>query len=478
MPYRPSAGRFLDEDDEWADHENLGWAGKMEEPKVYATGVASVPRSRAASDEPQTPVKRAPSAPPAGTPDAATPQSEEPITSEEGLLAVFNVIDADGSGTITAEELQTVLRRYVNKSIAPEAVDAMVARADSDQNGKVSISEFMTIVKSGTLGALAPGETQQSEEGEAVGKSSGKSAVKQAASYSVTVTTGTDSGASTDANVWVQLFGTTGVSPKVQLGQLPNSQKGSVDTFPLPDIKSVGDLVKIGIGHDNTGEGPGWQLAKVEVVEVRQDGVKPATFTFIAAPAPHSGAWLGGSADATEMEIDLHTEDDAPLLIPGRPAPSSAGGAAASNGGMATTGFGGNPPASLTNSVKQLETLTSEVSKIRESLLQIDRPGALNVAGDGDGAARGGRGLAPITPDRRAGAAVARPRKLKGLAGVIAARNERDKKRMDELVKLVQSSLGAMENSLEARCVHTFGGLWGAYVGLICLVIVRQTGEA
>jgi hypothetical protein len=40
---------------------------------------------------------------------------------------------------------------------------------------------------------------------------------------------------------------------------------------------------------------------------------------------------------------------------------------------------------------------------------------------------------------------------LKGLAGVIAARNERDKQRMDELVRLVQTSLGAMEKSLEER---------------------------
>ena len=136
-------------------------------------------------------------------------------------------------------------------------------------------------------------------------------------------------------------------------------------------------------------------------------------------------------------------------LIPGRPVPSGGGGGG--GGGVATTGFGGNPPASLTNSVKQLETLTSEVGKIRESLLQIERPaGAADTSGGPAG--RGGqRGLVPITPDRRAGAAVARPRKLKGLAGVIAARNERDKKRMDELVKLVQSSLGAMENSLEAR---------------------------
>ena len=37
-------------------------------------------------------------------------------------------------------------------------------------------------------------------------------------------------------------------------------------------------------------------------------------------------------------------------------------------------GFGGSPPASLTNSVKQLEKLTNEVSQIRDSLSQIERP--------------------------------------------------------------------------------------------------------
>jgi chaperonin cofactor prefoldin len=114
---------------------------------------------------------------------------------------------------------------------------------------------------------------------------------------------------------------------------------------------------------------------------------------------------------------------------------------------MTTAGYGGQPPASLTKSVEQLATLTEEVSKIRDSLQQIDRP----AAAPGDLSGGGSRiGLAPITPDRRAGG-VAPKKKLKGLAGVIAARNERDKKRMDELVRLVQTSLGAMEKSLEDR---------------------------
>ena len=176
------------------------------------------------------------------------------------------------------------------------------------------------------------------------------------------------------------------------------------------------------------------------VTEVREDSAAPASYKFFAPKTSDKSDWLGGPNPAAELEIDVHTEDDAGSLMPG---PGGGGG------GMATSGFGGNPPASLTKSVEQLVTLTEEVGKIRDSLLQIERPAA--AAGGGAPGGGGRRGLAPITPDRRAGGAVQRPKKLKGLAGVIAARNERDKKRMDELVKLVQSSLGAMETSLEAR---------------------------
>ena len=305
MPgYKPGAGRFLDEDDEWADHENLGWAGKLEEPKVYAAGVASAPRNRPAAEAlPLTPLKPTASDPPAGTPApgaSAAPHGDEPITSEAHLMEVFNAIDEDGSGSLTAEELRKVLRRYVNKHIRQEEVDALIEKSDRDHDGKISIKEFMSIVKSGALGGLAPGETEPPppppEGGEPVRKAE--------AGYSVTITTGTDSGAGTDANVWVQLFGTTGVSKEVELGNGTDMfEKGSVDTFPVHE-KSVGDLVKIRIWHDDTGEGPGWQLAKVEVTE------GPAVFTFIAAPPPASGAWLGGSADTVEMEIEVHVQED------------------------------------------------------------------------------------------------------------------------------------------------------------------------
>ena len=446
MPYRPSSARFLDEDDEWQDQEDLGWTHKLEEPKVYAAGVtASAPRNRTVEATPERPTepatpaasaRKAPERPEAG--DA--PDAGDAINTEDELVAVFKAIDADGSGSITVEELNKVLRRYVNKHIMQEEVEKLVAKADRDHDGKVDIQEFLSIVKSGALGGLAPDAEATGAQPPAPDGEAPDNGRKQVMSYKVTIHTGTDSGAGTDANVWVQIFGTTGISEKTELGNGEGLfEKGSADEFDV-SVKDVGQVVKISIGHDNTGPGAGWQLGHVVVTEVREDSAAPASYKSFAPKTSDDSDGRGGPNPAAEVEIHGHTEGDAGSLMPG---PGGGGG------GMATSGFGGNPPASLTKSVEQLVTLTEEVGKIRDSLLQIERPAA--AAGGGAPGGGGRRGLAPITPDRRAGGAVQRPKKLKGLAGVIAARNERDKKRMDELVKLVQSSLGAMETSLEAR---------------------------
>ena len=435
----------LDEDDEWegtdvgpqegrrgAEPFGHGWADRPSEPKVFAA--ARVAPKRTASDAPSTPA-REPSSPGAQQPTGGVPIDDGgAIDSEQHLLDVFKVIDRDNSGTVSADELRGVLKRYVAKTITPEEVEGMIAQADKNGDGKVDYAEFMRIVQSGALKAL--GKTTSIEPTDSAPKPPpGTPARPQRVGYSATFHTGVDSGAGTDSNVYIQLIGETGVSGRIEVGNAKKKfEKGSVDTFPLP-TKDVGNLVRIKVGHDNTGDGAGWQLKKVVVTE--GDSTAPATpgpeaprgpWTFVA------DAWIGGPTGKSEVEIDVVDEADS----------AGAGGGGGRPAGPG--GFGGSPPASLTNSVKQLEKLTNEVSQIRDSLSQIERPAVeAETLLPGSLAGRS----APVIPER--GSLKAKPRKLKGLAGVIAARNDRDKKRMDELVQLVQKSLGAMESSLEKR---------------------------
>lgn len=455
MPARPVSARFLDEDDEWADREGLGWNQPLEEPNaVYAAGLIKddKPHKRAPALEQATAAAAASPAAPAragagaAAEGGADESDEAPINSEKELIAVFEAIDTDHSGCITVAELNNVLRRYVNKHVMQEETQKLVDRADKDGDGMVNLEEFLQIVRSGAMGGLAGGDSAQ--DAQPATSATSKRTSKRTQDYKVTITTGTKSGGGTDANVWVQLFGTTGVSKKQVLGGGEGRfEKGSNEVFTVT-ANSLGDLVKIGIGHDGEGEGAGWQLAMVVVTEVSEGSATPRSFKFIPPKTSQFSDWLGIKQNpALEMEIDVHNEDDAPAAVHAGHTGAATTGGGGGGGGLTTSGYGGQPPASLTRSVEQLATLTEEVSKIRDSLQQIDRPAA--AAGNMSGG--GGRlGLAPITPDRRAGGGAPK-KKLKGLAGVIAARNERDKQRMDELVRLVQTSLGAMEKSLEDR---------------------------
>ena len=439
MPPAAAPTRFLDEDDEWTDREGLGWNQPLEEPNVvYAAGfIKEEPRKRAPAPEPEADAAPAVAAPARPTESVAA----APIKSEGELIAVFNAIDTDGSGCITVEELNDVLRRYVNKKVVQAEVQKMVDKADKDNDGKVNVQEFLQIVTSGALGKLAGSDSKAQDAQPAARAERGRMQ-----GYNVTITTGKDAGAGTDANVWVQLFGTTGLSEKHVLGGgVDRFEKGSEESFTVKG-NSLGELVKICIGHDGTGPGAGWQLGMVVVTEIPEGSATPRSFKFIPPKTSQFSDWLGiKQSPALEMEIDVQTDDGTgAATVAGAGAGVGAGGG---SGGFAPAGYGGNPPASLTRSVEQLATLTEEVSRIRDSLQQIERPAAAagNLSGVG-----GRNGLAPITPDRRAGSAAPK-KKLKGLAGVIAARNERDKQRMDELVRLVQTSLGAMEKSLEER---------------------------
>ena len=134
------------------------------------------------------------------------------------------------------------------------------------------------------------------------------------------------------------------------------------------------------------------------------------------------------------QEVELLPEAQ-PAAAGGMPTPSMGAvpmGAMPMGGGG---GYGGAPPPSLVGSVRQLTALTNEVAAIRDSLAVIER-GKESAPSKPKGADSGPK------PKKRTEEAdqknpVKRKGKMRGLAGVIAARNERDKVRMDELVELV-----------------------------------------
>ena len=152
MPYRPSSARFLDEDDEWQDQEDLGWTHKLEEPKVYAAGVtASAPRNRTVEATPERPTepatpaasaRKAPERPEAG--DA--PDAGDAINTEDELVAVFKAIDAERSGKLDRDEVKLMLKHLNLYTVSHKVVDAILDLADTDGDGEINYTEFAAMI--------------------------------------------------------------------------------------------------------------------------------------------------------------------------------------------------------------------------------------------------------------------------------------------------------------------------------------------
>jgi len=81
--------------------------------------------------------------------------------------------------------------------------------------------------------------------------------------YNVSVYTGNESYAGTDANVYIKIYGETEESDITWLRNgMDNFEKGAIDVFDIK-IEDVGEPKKILIGHDDSGSKSGWFLDKV-----------------------------------------------------------------------------------------------------------------------------------------------------------------------------------------------------------------------
>ncbi|KAK4141013.1 uncharacterized protein C8A04DRAFT_31449 [Dichotomopilus funicola] len=70
---------------------------------------------------------------------------DEPDAEEE-LLNAFRVFDKDNSGTISSDELRSVLKS-LGENLTDAELEEMIQMADSDGNGTIDYREFANILK-------------------------------------------------------------------------------------------------------------------------------------------------------------------------------------------------------------------------------------------------------------------------------------------------------------------------------------------
>ncbi|XP_061409799.1 lipoxygenase homology domain-containing protein 1-like isoform X3 [Lethenteron reissneri] len=128
--------------------------------------------------------------------------------------------------------------------------------------------------------------------------------------YEVVTVTGDVRGASTDANVFVTLFGERGSTAKLQLASTGKDcfERGKTDTFKVK-ANCVGPLRKIRVEHDNRGSAPGWFLERVVVTDVSRPGAR----CFFPC-----GQWLSRDEGDGRTARDLLGSPD-PMHAPRKP---------------------------------------------------------------------------------------------------------------------------------------------------------------
>ena len=75
--------------------------------------------------------------------------NKEKIMSNENLEIAFKMFDTDGSGKISVDEIMSIFTRGTknNEGIDKSVFLKMINEADENGDGKISFSEFKTIMK-------------------------------------------------------------------------------------------------------------------------------------------------------------------------------------------------------------------------------------------------------------------------------------------------------------------------------------------
>ena len=129
--------------------------------------------------------------------------------------------------------------------------------------------------------------------------------------YELTITTSDIRNAGTNADVFVQIFGTDGTSSdKTSLVPEKSNRRdhfgrAKVDVFVVQS-PNVGEIEKIRIGHDGTGIGSGWHLSKVSIRTLNDPNDPTSGSSSIDFPC---GRWLAEDEGDRCTTIDLLPAD-------------------------------------------------------------------------------------------------------------------------------------------------------------------------
>ncbi|XP_067888749.1 uncharacterized protein [Heterodontus francisci] len=167
---------------------------------------------------------------------------------------------------------------YVTEVTYPRMVYAFTL------NEQIAIrSKKPPIMKKVPLSGMLNTEYRRPHSVLSVKDSSSTGVSKQITEYLVKVYTGDHFGDSTNANVYIVLFGDMAYSNRILLTETLDHKipfgKGQVDTFKI-ETDLLGSLYKIEIGHDGGKPGSGWFLEKIEITNpvTDEDHVFPLCF--------------------------------------------------------------------------------------------------------------------------------------------------------------------------------------------------------
>lgn len=70
------------------------------------------------------------------------------VSYDDEMREAFDVFDKDHDGTITAKELEIVMRA-LDENIDRDTIDLMIESVDQDRNGKIDFNEFKQLFVDG-----------------------------------------------------------------------------------------------------------------------------------------------------------------------------------------------------------------------------------------------------------------------------------------------------------------------------------------
>ncbi|KAG0329316.1 hypothetical protein BGZ99_002597 [Dissophora globulifera] len=68
-------------------------------------------------------------------------------TSDEGYNVLFNTLNKDGSGNLSAAELRAGLQHFGNSSLSEADIDEIIHEADVSGDGRITIEEFLKVMQ-------------------------------------------------------------------------------------------------------------------------------------------------------------------------------------------------------------------------------------------------------------------------------------------------------------------------------------------